>query len=859
MVVNVTESKDPLFKEQFTDHRNKEELVECMERYVNYRMAYHKDTDIVKTVVSLAVDKFYHNDDFFIGIKSEVMDIIEELKASEKYRDENIPWNHLKRLVVEAVEEECFGRRRDPYREGIDVYVELPEFDSEPLDLANVLDFASVEWDEPLESMIQTRDDRATLRRYADQAQMTLALALSLYDHDYFKVALRALWMRRAQLYFDFHSSRSYIRHHYFDSEISTPDNIHDEFSARSGQNFEARNPPASPEELERVLNTHIPEQRPGYSGEYDIYAEYQRSGMSRAEYYFEERINRFYQTIFFFQELQARNIAIDEDDNYDGPLPLSIVPAEIHSIFTDSGYRDYLIRKRQSLENMNAPRNLNLQYLIRTARVYDEDLVELMFTEGPNNHFSNTNTSGSSLFTISGSSNDRIRVPKFDNETPELASILDLILINWSIESRLALGQMERSLLRKFADRAQTLLASALSSYSSKDFRAELRKMWNRRAKLYYDANSTTPYIPYFLSPEEVTPYTDRDINAFSLRSSRNWEDRNPRVSAEDINRILNIHVAENRSGYDGESDIYAEYQRNGMSSAEYYFETHMDQFWRIFFYIQELRERGISTDEDDDYVGALPLFIVPAEVQAILYSDGAYRRYLSRRRSSEESDISENPNRRNLAKSARVHVEDLVLLTINTQNTESASTTTRSTNTTASTTSTTSTTPKYQPQEDRHQSRIRITDKGILYRNGKGKNFIINRSGPMFPDSCCKNSYGKMINDLDKFTESCFQRFNYKVTSSEDKVFVLCSMIQANRREKELSKISNIDGYFGYVTSNCGPNDEASNQHGGFILHTEDLNQLLLPEDETSSIMKMLSGFYSPVDESADQLAQR
>lgn len=65
----------------------------------------------------------------------------------------------------------------------------------------------------------------------------------------------------------------------------------------------------------------------------------------------------------------------------------------------------------------------------------------------------------------------------------------------------------------------------------------------------------------------------------------------------------------------------------------------------------------------EYDIYNGALPLDVVPEEVQAIVYDEDVYREYLlERRRKDVASGDHENPIVKNLARTARVREEDLI-----------------------------------------------------------------------------------------------------------------------------------------------------------------------------------------------------
>lgn len=110
---------------------------------------------------------------------------------------------------------------------------------------------------------------------------------------------------------------------------------------------------------------------------------------------------------------------------------------------------------------------------------------------------------------------------------------------------------------------------------------------------------------------------------------------------------------------------DLFPPYGTAGMRRADYYFEVHMIQFYRILFFFLELEARGIVTDEDDIFEGSIPFNQVPERIQAILYNDTVYRNYLlTRRREELRIDDSDNEIRRHLGSALRVREEDLIML---------------------------------------------------------------------------------------------------------------------------------------------------------------------------------------------------
>lgn len=80
----------------------------------------------------------------------------------------------------------------------------VPDFYHEPLEVGIVLDYVLVDWPASLYEMIRTREGRATLRRYAEDAQSYLENALnSVMSHDQFRYLIRSLWMLRSQHYYN--------------------------------------------------------------------------------------------------------------------------------------------------------------------------------------------------------------------------------------------------------------------------------------------------------------------------------------------------------------------------------------------------------------------------------------------------------------------------------------------------------------------------------------------------------------------------------------------------------------------------------------------------------------------------------
>lgn len=235
------------------------------------------------------------------------------------------------------------------------------------------------------------------------------------------------------------------------------------------------------------------------------------------------------------------------------------------------------------------------------------------------------------------------------DDEPTEIFNVLGYILVDWPFRlNRVILSQEDLTLLSSYAMDAQIALALALNSYQdNQSFRMNLREFWLGRVQRFYNGNNPDyPYPIYRYTRENPRPHIDEII--FSDESSRN-----PHLPQSCLKKILNIHFT-NCPIQNSQIDIYADYLRCGITSAELYFENHIDQFYRILFFNIELRARSISTSEN-----------IPEEVAAILYNDDVYRDYLLRRRQDEiEHGDPENFFVQNLKIMDRVWEEDLIML---------------------------------------------------------------------------------------------------------------------------------------------------------------------------------------------------
>lgn len=226
--------------------------------------------------------------------------------------------------------------------------------------------------------------------------------------------------------------------------------------------------------------------------------------------------------------------------------------------------------------------------------------------------------------------SNHMQPMPVFTNEPPEIGALLDYILVDWSTLSlnNMMRSRIGRSVLRRYAEEAGVRLAVALNYVMDHGyFRYLLRYYWMLRAQRYFDGReSHIPYLRHRYTGDYPFPHTYDNYTELSSRNDQNLSDRNPLIFLDDFYKIMYVHIAD-RPGSD-ENDVFSVYQRNsGMSSAEYYIESHIDQFYRTLFLFLELQIYSVSSNEKDIYKGPLPYSVITARLPVILYSDDAYR----------------------------------------------------------------------------------------------------------------------------------------------------------------------------------------------------------------------------------------
>lgn len=287
---------------------------------------------------------------------------------------------------------------------------------------------------------------------------------------------------------------------------------------------------------------------------------------------------------------------------------------------------------------------------------------------------------------------NSHVNLPHFVYERNGIGTLLNYALANWCVSPQNMIMNLDsRALLRQYAENALNVLMDTYAQSSQMFFHNLLRNIWIPRARLFFDdRDSELPYIDHIVTTDNMTPHTYGGTQRFIIRRTVNYNLRNRAATQDEQNRILNIH----RPGNTG-SDIYADYARNGMTSADYYFEDHVNQLYRIILFFLEMQLHGISPDATD----------IPEWIREILSDDNAYRQYLTNRR-NQLIDGEDNVYRRNLRRNARVSEVDLIiLLRMRLESGVDAMTTT----TTAK--YTVSSTPKYEDRNSRKGIRHSIS----------------------------------------------------------------------------------------------------------------------------------------------------
>lgn len=173
---------------------------------------------------------------------------------------------------------------------------------------------------------------------------------------------------------------------------------------------------------------------------------------------------------------------------------------------------------------------------------------------------------------------------------------------------------------------------------------------------------------------------------------------DRDPPVSGLVVRAFLNIHVANRCPNVN--CDIFSEYQLNGMSSAQNFIETRIDQLYRMLIFFMELQTHGIQTKKDDTYDGPLPRHVIHEGLQKVIFNNDAYSIYLLslKRKCLPKTDGQEDDLVPYFSTFIKVRAADI-----------------RNSNTTVTTTAS-STTPEYDPRFERDGTLL-VNDMGISF----------------------------------------------------------------------------------------------------------------------------------------------
>lgn len=779
--------------------RDEVSLSNCIQDSLLKDENWHEDVGVAKALSDIAARRFFgkfrSKEQFFKDANS----MFYKLRNNKNVLFRSPPNTQLRMVIRKALESCANIYFRDQTKE---LYMTpVPIFVNEPPEVADVLDLILVDWPSHPYQMIQSRDGRILLRRYANDALAALERVLhSTRTHNDLRFLLQKYWICRAVLYFDGSNNRLPYLDHRYTMDNSRPHMTENMsiFISRSSHNFNVLSPLEPQCSVDRIGNIHFVHCS-SFNDESQIFAIYNKFSMSGAAHYLENHINQFYQIVFFFLELRLRGISTDEDDVYSGSLPTELMPEEFQEILYDTDiYRDYLSTLRQKKETNNIE-NVFRQNFEGTSGIQEEDLVTFLMqscfeeSNGNGHNRSDYSSDGAEIYS------NYIPLPNFNDELFEVGLVLDYVLVIWPTSlHEMIQTKNGRALLRRYANDAQMILTTSLLGVESRDcFRSLLRTHWMHRAQLYFDGHDRRQsYIHYLYSLEYPVLHMREEMEIFFERCLRPFRDRNPLMSQPYVDKILHIHDTDRTNNSE-----FSKYKINGMSSADYYIESHIDQFYRVLFFILKLKMYGIATDEDDHYDGPLPNEVMPDFLQAIVFDDESYRKFLLYERKRLQTTMVESQPKSDSC-SVRVCEEDLFSsFSFSIMNSFTSAATTTSTDTPTSTTvGVTSTTSHYNKKK-----------KGSFYANEWGKHFA-KRPRTTYPDSCCDNGIDRSdANNFNEFTDSCVkERYNNDATISKDSGLVLSSMISDS--EKKLKVKIYQENYGFYEDDLSSPHEESS-----------------------------------------------
>lgn len=120
------------------------------------------------------------------------------------------------------------------------------------------------------------------------------------------------------------------------------------------------------------------------------------------------------------------------------------------------------------------------------------------------------------------------VRPPHFVNERSDYGELLDHVLVNWPYpRERLMYNPVRRSLIRKYAKNVRDILYDLYDDRAQwNDFHTYLTRIWNHRAKLYFDSQDVEePYIIHEFSSDHHFPFTTSNPVNFNLRRLINFQ----------------------------------------------------------------------------------------------------------------------------------------------------------------------------------------------------------------------------------------------------------------------------------------------------------------------------------------------
>lgn len=225
-------------------------------------------------------------------------------------------------------------------------------------------------------------------------------------------------------------------------------------------------------------------------------------------------------------------------------------------------------------------------------------------------------------------------------------------------------------------------------------------------------------------------------------------------------------------------------------MTMADFYIESHINQFYRILFFVQELQANLLL-----DSAALSSNLVTPEASRAILSDDKAYSDYLVTLRNNLSRNSKSNGLGQELAGNGRE--EDLILLSATALVEVGPGLPGRTSRTTTTTTAATSTRSTTTPGYDSRDRQSKVQGEGNKHGQGGSTNRYDN-SSPSSPNRNKKNSVTTKY-----FNKKCLLH-DYNLTQSRvDKIFPVCSLLKQQQQ-------SDDSGHFGYIVDNecSGPN---------------------------------------------------